>query len=208
MKLQTAHQIMENSDIIILLISLLGIALIVTGVLYLINQVDEPIIKSDDRKQSLKDKHLQKPDDPNQRRIKRKQVKKEEIDDEILNQNVRDDTDNNQQEMNEEITENSVLTRKELIKQEKKRAKAEAKALEDSRREAKKEKESKRAAAMREKEIERDIAERLREEEDNKFREAMEMKEKEEYSNWKNLILIEGAGTEESETKNMQNLLE
>jgi hypothetical protein len=84
-----------------------------------------------------------------------------------------------------ENEEGPNMTKRDLLKYEKRQAKAEAKAQEDARREARREKDMKREEQYRERELEREKEFMLIEEENARIKAEKELQEKLQYNHWK-----------------------
>ena len=215
----------STSDIVILAVAVLGLCLIFVGVFYLSaskGDASAETNKSLSTEKKAKDKANKKKNNneevdqppvaaPHRRRRAANRdpvVQQQEIID-PQNDDINEDdvAENNEVDPLEEDA-NIPVSKKEWLKMEKKRAKAEARASEEARRDAKKEKEAKRAAAQLEKELEKAEEEKKREEEAALLKEELEKKNQEEYDRWKDMISVEATGSEDIESNNRKNLLD
>eukprot|EP01041_Mallomonas_annulata_P001808 gene1808-3506_t len=207
---------MQQSDIIILVVSVIGLILIAAGVYFFLGNGDESERPSPN---DIKDA-------PAERKQRRRVVGKNNppqqnvIVEENKNNNDggndNDLVDDNHENENDEGNDDDIpvgedgepLSRKEYLKLEKKKAKADEKALEDAQRTAKKGKQAKRDEKQREKDQERENAEKQRLEEEALIQQKKEEKAKEDYDQWKDMFSVEAAGSDDIESKSKQDLLE
>lgn len=198
---------MQQSDVLLLIISLAGLILIFGGLYYFLGDDSEKVSRE---KKAEPD---QKKAGPRRKRIG--VVNNPEIpapadgDGEGVEHadggNV-DDEDGGEDQSGDE--DNTPLTRKEFLKMEKKRLKQEEKAQDEAQRSAKKDKQAKRDAIQQQKDLDRESEEIKRQEEEELLKKNREEKEKEEYDKWKDMFSVEEAGSEDVEGKAKQDLLE
>lgn len=101
------------------------------------------------------------------------------------------------------------MSKKELLRIEKKRAKAEAKAQMDAMRDTRREKESKREDLYRERALEREQEFLRKEEEAARLKAEKEQKERDEYNPWKEVFTFESIGmTSDMVTVTQQKILD
>jgi len=190
---------MNPSDVILLIVSLCGICLIFVAVYYFTGE---------------KEIRKNQPDNANQNLRRKKKIGKEPvIAEEVapVGENVPDANENdirneeNGEDVNDEDGE--AMTKKEWIKREKKKAKADAKAFEEANRDVRNEKQRKRDDAQREREMERENLEKQKEEEEAKLKEELEMKEKNEYDQWKDMFSLDASGSEDIDNQEKEDTL-
>jgi hypothetical protein len=174
-----------TNDIIILVIALLGLSVIVGGILFAIR--DKPKEKKKKEKDEGEEEvFVQKGRVKGAARkrglagMKKKKAKAES------------DSDGSGSE--EEETPDDMLTKKDLMKREKKRERAEYKAFMDDQKEEKDKRLNAKESAYRAKEEAREAEELEREELAKKEEEERKQKEQEEFEKWKEMFSVEDEG--------------
>jgi len=210
---------MEQADILILLISFIGLALIFGGLYFFLATGDEseksPAVKANTIE------NTKKKTGPRRRRVgadapgqavdsravepvaERLEMRNENNDN--MEDEGKEENDENENVIEEEDL--SHLTKKELLKLEKKRMKQAERDQDDAQRTIKQEKQSKRDAIQQQKDLEFELAEKKQKEEEEELQLLKEVKEKEDYDEWKEMFSVEASGSEDIENKTKLDLL-